>query len=94
MEIDLQRDVDVERQIEAVSAKIHGSDISLREDATLLWRDSIIATVDKRDCKITAKPAQAKRTNLRDFQLEALMGTLFELNVLSLPSQRGKNRKR
>lgn len=94
VEIDLQGEVEIEGQLEAMSAKIHGSDISLREDATLLWRGSIIASVDKRDRKITAKVAEAKRTNLRDFQLVELLGTLFELNVLSLPSQRGKNRKR
>jgi hypothetical protein len=93
--IKLLDQVACESRIEAISAKIHGSPLSLREDGTLLWGDRIILGLcsdDSRSLTLTASDANV--TSLSDFRLQELASILFELNILSLPNQRGSRRRR
>jgi hypothetical protein len=94
VEIKLNTEAILERRIEAISAKIHGSDVSLRDDGTLLWAESVIATLDKDNRNVTLTTANANRSNITDFGIPELVSTLFELNILSVPAPRGFKRKR
>lgn len=93
-EIKLRNEVVFEGRIEAISAKIHGSQVSLREDGTLLWAGSVIATLNPENRKISLTATDAKRTNASGFHIPELISTLFELNILSLALQRRSKRKR
>jgi hypothetical protein len=93
-EINLHSEVILERRIEAISAKIYGSDVSLRDDGSLLWGDSVIATLDKDNGKISLTMTDANRLYISDFHIPELVSALFELNILSLPVKRGSKRKR
>jgi hypothetical protein len=96
VEVELRPEVLVEARVEAISAKIHGSQLSLREDATLLWARRAIITLDGRITKLIADPttSEEKPTDLSELHIQDLIGTLFELNILSLGAQRGSKRKR
>ncbi len=92
--IQLLPTVGCERRVEAVSAKIHKASLSLRDDGTLLWAERIILQLcsgENRTLTLTAMDTAV--TKLSQFQIPELVSTLFELNILSLPSQRGSKRK-
>lgn len=94
VDIKLHDEVIFEERIEAISAKIYGSHVSLREDGTLLWAESIIAALDSKDRNVSLTATEGKPTNVDGFRIPDLVSTLFELNILSLPTQRGSKRKR
>jgi hypothetical protein len=94
VEMKLRSEVIFERQIEAISAKIHGSHVALREDGTLLWAELIVSTLSAEDGRIRLNATDGKATRLASFRLPELMSTLIELNILSLPPQRGSKRRR
>jgi hypothetical protein len=91
-ELELDNEVLIEDRIEAISAKIHGSQLSLREDGTLLWSGSVIATLKRKKGMLSLATAD-NRSNIGDFHIPDLISTLFELNILSLPAQRGKRKR-
>ena len=91
-EITLQSEVTVEHQIEAVSAKIYGSNISLHEKGRLLWAQSIVITLEK-DRKLSLSTS-GKPSNLSSFQIPELISALFELSILTLPTKRPSKRRR
>jgi TIR domain len=84
----------LERRIEVLTAKIHGSEITLRADGTLLWADSVITTLDASNRKIGLMSVDGKPRKVSDFRIPDLMGTLFELNILSSPEPKGSKRRR
>jgi hypothetical protein len=93
-EIKFHSEVALERQIEAISAKIHASDVSLRDDGTLLWINSIIVTLDNASRRVKLGTTDMEPRNLGDFRIPELVSRMFELNLVSLPTQRGSKRKR
>jgi hypothetical protein len=90
-ELKLDNEVNREDRIEAISAKIHGSQVSLCDDGTLLWRESVL--VKKKNQILCLTAAGRKQSNIGDFHIPELISTLFELNILSLPAQRGKRKR-
>lgn len=92
-ELKLDNEVIREDRIEAISAKIHGSQVSLCDDGTLLWRESVIVTLKKKNQILGLTTAGGKRSNIGDFHIPELISTLFELNIISLPTQRGKRKR-
>lgn len=95
-EIKLLDEVVCESRVEAISAKIYESQLSLQEDGTLLWAERIILRLHSDGVRefLTLTAPDANVTSLSDFHLQDLVGTLFELNILSVPAQRGMRRKR
>jgi hypothetical protein len=95
VEVRLQDEVLCEGRIEAISAKIHGSELLLREDGTLLWAGRIILGLCSEGSGIlTLTAADVSVARLSDFRLQDLISTLFQLNILSAPAQRSTRRKR
>ena len=94
-EVGLRGDVACEDRVEAMSAKIHGSQLSLREDGKLLWEERIVLELCSGSIRcLTLTAPKAQDIALGQFHIQELVSTLFELNILSLPSQRGLKRKR
>jgi hypothetical protein len=92
--VELVREVECETKVEAISVKIHGSPLSLREDGTLLWAERIILALPPRGRRDLVLSASASGViNLSRFRLQELVSTLFELNVLSAPTQRPKRKR-
>jgi len=94
VEVQLYEGIGCEMRAEAISAKIHGSPLSLRDDGTLLWAEGITVQLpsgNRRTLTLTASDLMT--TKLSQFHIPELVSTLFELNILYLPVQRGNKRK-
>jgi hypothetical protein len=94
-EIKLFQEIVCESKLEAISAKIHGSQLSLRDDGTLLWAERIILALCHRGSRgLSLTASEGETTNLNEFRIQELVSTLFELNVLSSSVERRSKRKR
>lgn len=87
-------EIKAEVRAEAITAKIHGSPLSLRNDGTLLWEDGIVVRLGTVTTAptITAKPLDEDSASLSDFHIEELVSTLFELGIVSASQRGGKRR--
>lgn len=87
-------EIKAETRAEAITAKIHDSPLSLRNDGTLLWEEKIVVHLSAITAgpMITAKPADEESASLSDFRVEELVSTLFELGIVSCPQRGGKRR--
>lgn len=83
-----------ETRAEAITAKIHGSPLSLRNDGTLLWEERIVVRLGPNTAGpiITARPVDENSASLSDFHVEELVSTLFELGIVSSSQRSGKRR--
>jgi hypothetical protein len=93
----LHEEVQRESRVETITAKIHGSELSLRSDGSYLWAERVIVRIKwigerRHDLELTA--ASEETLLLSDFRLQDLVTTLFELNLISLTSQRSGARRR
>ena len=100
--IELADLVELEERVEAIGAKIHGSELSLQSDGTLLWSEQVIVNLNldlrrsqrsqKNEIQLTV--LNNRKAKLGDFQIAELVSTMFELGLLSASSQRDSKRKR
>jgi hypothetical protein len=93
VEVRLRSEIACETQLEAVSAKIHGSQLVLRDDGTLLWPQKIAVTLPSRLDRGLILSALETSVNMSTFRAPELMSTLFELNILSSTAHRPKRRR-
>jgi hypothetical protein len=96
----LQRSVERETRMEAITAKIHGSEISLRSDGLFQWKDNARINI-----KWTHQNewylgdfdlwigAFTNATLLSEINLPDIVTALFNLNVIALPTQRNRRRR-
>lgn len=100
VQVYFHREVQRELRMEAVTAKIHGSELSLRADGLYQWRE--VAKVnaiwaDENEWKSNQIDLEVDGANyktlLSDINLPELVATLFELNIISLP-QRARSRRK
>ncbi|MEQ1751818.1 MAG: toll/interleukin-1 receptor domain-containing protein [Prosthecobacter sp.] len=97
--IHLSNDVNVEMRTEVLAAKIHGSEIGMGDDGTLIcqndlhlnlsWNDD--APIDASGYSLTIKTSEVKP--LSSFGIESLVSNLTELKVILAKSARKKSRK-
>jgi hypothetical protein len=95
--IHVKNEIICERQLEVIGAKIHGSQLSLLANGSLLWRDQALLTLEPHDYRphqLALNPANGALLPLAGFEIEDLVGTLFELKILSMPNRVGTRRRR
>jgi hypothetical protein len=93
VEIQLRSEAALERAIEAISAKIHGSQISMTENGSLLWRATAVVSLEPAKRRISIAPHEERSLNVQSLYIPDLISTLFTLNVLSLDAPRAKKRR-
>jgi len=95
--VELLFDVGVETRGAALAAKIQGSPLAMQADGSLLWRDRAVVRIEPSTYgnppKLKVVPRSESPLNLSDFQLEQLVSTLCELQILT-PAPGSKNRRR
>lgn len=82
IEVQLRSEVTCETKLETVSAKIHGSELVLRDDGTLLWPQKIAVMLPSRLNRGLVLSALEGSTNLTAFRIPELVSTLFDLSIL------------
>lgn len=95
--IKIKNEIICERQPDVIGAKIHGSELSLQANASLLWRDQALLTLDPHDYRaheLALAPANGAPLALARFEIEDIVGTLVELKILSLPDRASARRRR
>jgi hypothetical protein len=90
--IQLASGVKIESKQEAISAKIHGSQLSLREDGNLQWVEHTILKLDSSNRVLKLEAADTNLKTLSKFQIQDLVSILFELNILVVEGQKKKRR--
>lgn len=95
--IELHLHVGVETRGEALAAKVQRSLLAMQADGSLLWRDRAVVSIepscDEYAPTLEVKPRAESQLNLSDFQLEHLVSTLCELQILT-PAPGNKSRRR
>ena len=91
-EVRLHEGVTCESKAEAVSAKIHGSELSLRDDGALLWSDTMTVGLPRHNGRELTVTTLRPDTVLNGFKLPELVTALFELNILARPVQKRRRR--
>jgi len=98
IEIKLLSEVACESRGEAIGVKIHGSQLSLLRDGTLLWIERAVVALEPsrlvNPTTLRLKAREGLTLKLSDFQIEDLLSTLCELNILSLPVRHHGRRRR
>lgn len=96
-QIKLKPEVQRETRIEAITAKIHGSELSLRNDGKYLWGTRTIVEIkwiNYRDFDLELTSVNRAATPLSEFQIQELVVSLFEQKIISLPTQRSGTRRK
>jgi len=95
--VELHSEVGVETRGEALAAKVQRSLLAMQSDRSLLWRDRAVVSIEPSTGvtppKLEIKPRSDSPLNLSDFQLEQLVSTLCELQILT-PPPGNKSRRR
>ena len=95
--VELHLDVGVETRSEALAAKVQRSPLAMQADGSLLWRDRAVVRIEPstgvKSPTLEVKPRAESPLNLGDFQLEQLVSTLCELQILT-PAPGSKGRRR
>ena len=100
LKIRLNEEVEVEPRVELITAKIHGSELSLNTDGSYLWRNKVALNLqwnvgqDHRDNDLELNPYNGERLLIGDLFLQELISSLFQLKVISLPSYRSGGRRK
>ncbi len=94
VEVKMKKGVSFEARLEAISAKIHGSPVFLREDGSLLWVETVVATLRRDSGEVCLSGIDGKPDALGKFAIPELVSSLFEVQILWLSDQKGLKRKR
>jgi hypothetical protein len=95
VDIELLVDIGCESKVEAIGAKIRGSELALRDDGTLLWRERTVVALPSRGRRVlTLQPLEGQGLNLSEFNIQDLVSALFQIHILSPSAQRRLKRKR
>ncbi len=90
-------EVQRESRIETITAKIHGSELSLNADGSYLWGDKTIININwlgNRSCDLNLKPLNGNKVLLSEFRIQELVASLFQLTIIRLqPHRSGARRK-
>ena len=86
--------VTVEKKLENITAKIHGSALGLRKNATLLWREKMVVDFfTEKGCNcVQIWPLKSASINASDCCVEDLVATLFDLEILFHEPVKGRKR--
>lgn len=96
-EINLNGDVQREPRIEAITAKMHGSDLSYRQDGSYNWNDYAIVDITwsgNKGADLKLRPISQTTVSPSTFHVQELVFTLFELGIISLSTQRSNGRRK
>lgn len=96
--MELNDGVSCERRVETIGAKAHGSLLTLEGDGSLLWRNRVIVSFEWRyvsqSPKIILTAANDQRLLLSQFEIEEIVGALYETNILSTSGKNSSSRRR
>ncbi len=97
--IQLLPGVTCETREEAIGVKTHDSSLTLQSDGTLLWNERIIVNLEipkfpphPRQLRLSPRPGIS--ASLADFQIEELLSSLCELQVVFPPPRNNGRRKK
>jgi hypothetical protein len=94
VDIELLLNVGCESKVEAIGAKIRGSELALRDNGTLLWRDRTVVGLPSRgDRVLTLQSIEGQGLNLSEFNIQELVSALFQINILLSSPQKRPKRK-
>lgn len=101
VEVYFHDEVHRESRIEAITSKLHGSELTLCADGSYLWKESVAVSIswiarkswtNERKLDLEVRAAN-KGTLLSELHLQELVGALFERNIISYPTRTGSRRK-
>lgn len=96
-EINLNSEVQRELRTEAITAKMHGSDLSYRQDGSYNWNDYAIVDITwsrNKGADLKLRPTSQTTVSPSTFHVQELVFTLFELGIISLSVQRPNGRRK
>jgi hypothetical protein len=96
VEIHLLTEVQREPRVEAITAKIHGSELSLNSDGSYLWGNNATVRINwngSKTCDLKLRPVNGVIALMSELRLQELVASLFQLNIISFGSQRSGKRR-